>query len=54
MAIFFVIFHFQRWICPSCGKRFFVRSFRNIFPEQASNCVNCNLPKYADSTFAKN
>ncbi|HLM60572.1 MAG TPA: hypothetical protein VK308_07205 [Pyrinomonadaceae bacterium] len=54
MAILFVIFHFQRWVCPNCGKRFFVGSFWKRFPEQLSNCVNCNLPKYADSTFEKN
>ena len=49
-----VIFHFHKWNCPNCAKRFFVRSFRVRFPEQLSNCSNCNLPKYAHSAFKRN
>jgi len=54
IVMFGVVFHFHRWICPNCAKRFFVRSFWVRFPEQLSNCSNCNLPKYAHSTFERN
>jgi predicted RNA-binding Zn-ribbon protein involved in translation (DUF1610 family) len=53
IVIVAVMLHFRKWICPNCGKRFFVRSFWNRFPELLHNCVNCNLQKYTGSTFVR-
>lgn len=49
-----VILHFHKWMCPNCGKRFFVKSFWVRFPEFSPDCTNCHLPKYAGSTFEQN
>jgi len=54
IVILAVMFHFHKWICPNCEKRFFVKSYWVRFPELLPNCTNCNLPKYAGSTFEKN
>lgn len=54
IVVLLVMYRFHLWICPNCEKRFFVKSYRVRFPGLLTNCVNCNLPKYANSTFEKN
>ena len=51
IVFFAVMFKFHKWICPNCGKRFFVKSFWIRFPELLPNCTNCSLQKYKGSTF---
>ena len=51
VALIYIVFRFYNWKCPSCGERFFRRTFWITMPELLSNCSNCNLPKYEGSSF---
>lgn len=42
---------FHLWLCPRCRKPFFSYSFWVTSPIMLSNCRNCDLLKYAGSTF---